>query len=537
MKKLLCICGLILLLATVSVAYAQESSITFQVADLGGCESKEACKAYCEIETNKESCLSFAESRGLMKKEEVEKAKKFVAQPGPGGCRGEACKKYCADPNNREECTEFGLKHGFITKEEAERMKKFKAIENEAGPGGCKGEACREYCSDPVHQKECFEFAKSKGFIKPEDEEQFEKGNSIKEEIAKNGGPGGCKSETECRTFCNSPDNTETCIAFGAEHGAVKSEEATKMLQNFREHKARFEEMKEKGLVESGQRGQFGEAREMQGDVKGPGGCTSKEECEKFCADNPEECQKFQPAQRGMVESGRQPGNFKGPAGCASPEECEKLCAENPEKCGGGEQGRMPNPKDNRQVRPQEFQGKQERVVDNNDNNGGDRSDPQRGVVGEQRDIKGNPQGPRPPQGGDNFRPENMQKNIPQGQFQGQFDPKKQDGSNERFPNSTPRPQGQQGFENRPTNPPGGQFQPMNGSRPQPRDGGMMLPPQGGAPQGGSPQGMQGGQPPSGGNPPPPPSGAGAPVSTLGNPEFNTANTFQAFKAYIGKEN
>ena len=68
MKKLLCICGLILLLATVSVAYAQESSITFPVADLGGCESKEACKAYCDIETNKESCLSFAESRGLMKK-------------------------------------------------------------------------------------------------------------------------------------------------------------------------------------------------------------------------------------------------------------------------------------------------------------------------------------------------------------------------------------------------------------------------------------------------------------------------------------
>src|SRR3989344_2993157 len=77
------------------IALAQENTITFPVAELGGCESKEACHAYCENPANHEACISFAEAHGLMSEEEIAIARKIGTQTGPGGCVGLQCKAYC----------------------------------------------------------------------------------------------------------------------------------------------------------------------------------------------------------------------------------------------------------------------------------------------------------------------------------------------------------------------------------------------------------------------------------------------------------
>ena len=102
----------------------------------GGCTSKEECRSYCEVDSNKEECLTFAVEKGMMTQEEADKARKFLNQTGPGGCRGGECKNYCEDPANTETCLNFAVEKGMITGALAGSMVKFREMEREEGPGG-----------------------------------------------------------------------------------------------------------------------------------------------------------------------------------------------------------------------------------------------------------------------------------------------------------------------------------------------------------------------------------------------------------------
>jgi len=77
------------------------------------------------------------------------------------------------------------------------------------------------------------------------------------------------------------------------------------------------------------------------GGMTGPGGCSTPEECFKFCSEHPEECKSFG-AQKGGGSiskgefpggSGGLPGGFSGPGGCKSQEECVAYCKDHPEEC------------------------------------------------------------------------------------------------------------------------------------------------------------------------------------------------------------
>lgn len=187
-------------LLTGSVAFAQTSSSTppapavFPIAELGGCASKEACKLYCDESANKDACLAYAEKRGLMRKDEIEKARTFLKariasstpaikriasttldailaeKGGPGGCTTrEACKLYCDDTANSATCLEFAKTHKLMTAAQIELAKKLRA---QVGPGGCKGEECKNYCADVSHEQVCLEFAKTNGFISKDEAEK-----------------------------------------------------------------------------------------------------------------------------------------------------------------------------------------------------------------------------------------------------------------------------------------------------------------------------------------------------------------------------
>src|SRR3989344_9303688 len=111
-------------LLSTGIILAQEDTVTFPVAELGGCESKETCKAYCEIEANLNACLTFAEAHGLMSKEDVEIARKVGFEEGPGGCRGEECRTYCETEGHTQECLAFAEEHDLLSEKELERAKK-----------------------------------------------------------------------------------------------------------------------------------------------------------------------------------------------------------------------------------------------------------------------------------------------------------------------------------------------------------------------------------------------------------------------------
>lgn len=226
------------------------------------CRGKAECDEYCLVPEHLEECITFAEAAGFISSEEATMVRKTGGK-GPGGCRGEeACEAYCEDPANAEECIKFALEYGFMSPEEAEQAKKMLAAGFTTGPGGCKGEEeCEVYCNDMSHMAECVDFAEKAGFISPEDAARARKMVEIGLST-----PGGCKSEEECRAYCEDPAYAQECLDFGVKMGEISPEEAEEAREGL--------EMMQRG---------------------GPGGCESEEECMAYCEEpsHGEECLNF----------------------------------------------------------------------------------------------------------------------------------------------------------------------------------------------------------------------------------------------------
>jgi len=101
-----------------------ESSVLNKAKEVLGCNSITSCKAYCEDESHKDECSSFAKSVGLRGGEQ---------KVGPGGCSSEqSCREFCASVDNYKICQSFMASVGGQF----------------SGPGGCSSEeSCREFCS------------------------------------------------------------------------------------------------------------------------------------------------------------------------------------------------------------------------------------------------------------------------------------------------------------------------------------------------------------------------------------------------------
>lgn len=202
-----------------SVAYtASKSGVEYPIAELDNCSSQDACKDYCDVTENVETCLKYAELYGLMSKDQIAEATKMLkyvkSGETPGKCRTETeCKNYCDSPGNINECVDFALKMGEITADEAARVKKTGGV----GPGNCKSkEACNSYCNDDSHLTECVQFAVDNGMVDPR-EAEF---------VIKTGGkgPAGCSGTNNCKQYCDS--HLSECLSFAVEHGIMTAKEA-----------------------------------------------------------------------------------------------------------------------------------------------------------------------------------------------------------------------------------------------------------------------------------------------------------------------
>ncbi len=255
--------------------------ITFPIPELGNCDSKEACKSYCNDPTHMDACVAFAESHGLMNKDEAARAKQFKNKlqggGGPGGCTSpQGCETFCRNIQNIEACVAFARSQGVRDRrvEDAEKLQKYLKSGGQM-PGGCTSEeSCKAYCSDFSHAEECYEFAKQAGItqvrseVRGEAEGRFEGGippgqfQKFLELIKKGETPGGCTNKDACEAYCSDQAHREECIAFAEKAGFIKHEQA--------------EMIKKAG-------------------GQGPGGCSSGEACHAYCSDQAhrEECFKF----------------------------------------------------------------------------------------------------------------------------------------------------------------------------------------------------------------------------------------------------
>ncbi len=255
-------------------AQSGEASISYPVAELGNCGSKEACKSYCNNPANMEACVSFAQAHGLMNKDEAAKAQKFgqalQSGGGPGGCRSpQECDRFCSTLANLDTCIKFAEEQG-IKDENITEGKKIQTYLRSGGqmPGGCTSkESCDNYCGDFSHAKECMEFSQKTGVGPrpgegPDKDLSPEQAQRLMELVSSGQSPGGCKTKDQCESYCQDSAHFEECANFAQKAGLMNEKDAEMM-------------------------------RKTGG--KGPGGCNSKQSCEAFCNDpaNREACFNF----------------------------------------------------------------------------------------------------------------------------------------------------------------------------------------------------------------------------------------------------
>jgi len=338
------------------------------------CKGREACDEYCSSPDNMEVCMTFAMEAGFMSEEEKANSQKMLqalkkgVKPPP--CKGkEACDEYCTQEEHMQECIDFSVAAGMMTAEEAEMAKKTGG----KGPGGCKGqEECDAFCNNPDNQQTCFNFARDNGMIPEEELKKMEEGQQqmkqtlqqapqevidcLKEmlgaetvEKMKNGflppremgdkmgdcfqkmglsqegepgeggmippagqtGPGGCKTEEECKAYCES--NPQDCQKFQPGPGVINPGD------------------------------------QMMPPQAGPGGCKTPEECKSYCESNPQNCQQG-------------PGQQQGPPPCQG-DNCQNIQyqpmqpGEMPTQCVGDNCAQMapPPPGDSINMQQQQF--------------------------------------------------------------------------------------------------------------------------------------------------------------------------------------
>ena len=220
-----------------------------------------------------------------------------------GNCTDQAvCRAYCADSAHIIACTDFGEAHKLISQDEAARARKFADVLRGEGPGGCKDEkTCRTYCADVSHLQACTTFAESHGIASASELGEMKR---IRAALAAGATmPGGCTTKDQCEAYCAGGQHADECLAFAEKAGTLSPEE-------------------------------LAQARKMTAFIKNgetPGGCTSKDSCEQYCAvgDHFNECIAFA-EKAGLISPedlaiAKKTGG-KGPGGCSSKEACDTYC-------------------------------------------------------------------------------------------------------------------------------------------------------------------------------------------------------------------
>lgn len=205
-----------------------------------------------------------------------------------GNCQDkEECKNYCEQKDNFNQCDSYSLKTGLMTEEEVEKAKKVREVSD--GPGGCNNkEDCEAYCEKTANLKSCLAYASKNKLLSAPELTAAQKVATALSDSSNT--PGNCRTVDECEEYCANTSNKKECFAFAAAAGLMTKDELAAAQK--------FVEIFDKG---------------------GPGGCTTKKECEAYCDGHPGECDSFFP------DDGKDPKRDAKPI-CSTKEECENFC-------------------------------------------------------------------------------------------------------------------------------------------------------------------------------------------------------------------
>ncbi len=226
-----------------------------------------------------------------------------------GNCKSEAeCRTYCEQRNNADiirACLSFAQKYNLLPRDVIARGEKFADVAAGGGPGGCRDEkSCVTYCENTAHIQECVSFVEQYNLLPPDKLAEMKKfASAVKAGAIP---PGNCTSKETCLAYCENPAHIDECLAFAEKAGFIPPDELAMAK-------------KVAPFLKSGET---------------PGGCKSKAECETYCSDTSryEVCLTF--AQKLGLMSAREAELLKkvqgrSPGDCArgGPEQAAARCA------------------------------------------------------------------------------------------------------------------------------------------------------------------------------------------------------------------
>ncbi|MBI4137567.1 hypothetical protein HY469_05900, partial [Candidatus Roizmanbacteria bacterium] len=154
-------------------------------------------------------------------------------------------------------------------------------------------EDCRSYCDSEINRETCIAFAKQKGFYR-----EVEHNRSSSEILEEAQAELGCTSESSCRAVCEQSANHEKCRAFARKHGLGEGPRRVSedVLTKARERLGCDSEETCRAVCEQEANhdrcstfardvGLGNGHRDGEGGRTGPGGCTSEETCRLYCMD------------------------------------------------------------------------------------------------------------------------------------------------------------------------------------------------------------------------------------------------------------
>lgn len=256
--------------------------------------------------------------------------------PELGNCRDQQeCHLYCELPMHKAACWSYSVYGvgGTVLADETPETKVSSLGLTFPIPelGSCASlTECKAYCDQPQNVEACQIYRKSKA-----QEAKLKMLELAKVEL-------GCTSSQECHTFCTQEANIDTCKAFFNKYNlkfVVKKEVFEKAKAELGctdnascrtacelpENQTKCQAFAKKNKLEN-PRERLVEA------AKAELGCTSFTDCREFCQnkENADKCKNF-----GQGLKLRQENQLKEKLGCTTAAECKTICEASPEKCPG----------------------------------------------------------------------------------------------------------------------------------------------------------------------------------------------------------
>lgn len=237
------------LLSEQEIQSAREYQDVLKGKGPGACTDQASCRTYCDDITHIQECVAFAGEHNLLSSEELTKAQqvaKALAHGAqlPGGCtNAQSCETFCADTKNTSSCLTFAETAGIMNKEEITEAKKMiPLVEQGKTPGKCTDKkSCETYCADNAHIEECATFAESAGILTKEEAEMVRKTGGK--------GPGGCTSQQTCDAYCNNDTHQEECLTFAEKYNLIPEQDLKDMKEGMAQLRANADQLPEAALT------------------------------------------------------------------------------------------------------------------------------------------------------------------------------------------------------------------------------------------------------------------------------------------------